>query len=516
MTDTNQDAIAEQVREQRKDQRQHVTFFVGGEVFAISMQPLKEIIRLPKIIRVPLSPPALEGIANLRGQVLPIINQCQVFGFPEREANDATRVLIVDCGGMLVGFIVDKVARIINVDPSHIDAAHSIQSTVDSELLQGVIKDVAGYDMMMLLDFNKILNTEFKSLQESKIMLEQQQQVVEKTVQAQALDIVQLVSFEVAGQEYAIDIKQLQEIVQVPEHINHVPKSAGHVLGVVTWRNRLLPLVSLRMMFDLPQQTLTEQNRIVVITLQEGGERLVIGIVTDRVNEVLRIKRSEVEEMPAFLARGQHLEEISAICRLNNGQRLVSIISVPKLFDHHNVRDALKTAQDLQTENASENVERGSMAVKEEQFVIFRLSNEEFGVPINSVKEIVRLPEQLTHVPKAPAFIEGIINLRGAVLPVVDQRLRLGLAHIEHNDRQRIMVFNIAGVRTGFIVDSVSEVLKIPETAIKAAPEVSADAARLIKQVANLEQQQRIILLLNVDELLESHEVHQLSTVSHN
>ena len=85
----------------------------------------------------------------------------------------------------------------------------------------------------------------------------------------------------------------------------------------------------------------------------------------------------------------------------------------------------------------------------EEQFVIFRLADEEYGVPIDSVREIVRVPEQITKLPKAPHFVEGVINLRGSVLPVVDQRRRFSLANIERNDRQRIMVFTIRGARTG-------------------------------------------------------------------
>jgi purine-binding chemotaxis protein CheW len=146
----------------------------------------------------------------------------------------------------------------------------------------------------------------------------------------------------------------------------------------------------------------------------------------------------------------------------------------------------------------------------EEQFVVFRLMNEEYGVPIDSVQEIVRVPDELTHVPKTPAFIEGVINLRGSVLPVVDQRRRFGLEGIERNDRQRIMVFTIAGVRTGFIVDSVSEVMRIAARFIDGAPRLSAEQEKLIRRVANLEKQKRMILLLDVIELLHVRELDAL------
>jgi purine-binding chemotaxis protein CheW len=156
---------------------------------------------------------------------------------------------------------------------------------------------------------------------------------------------------------------------------------------------------------------------------------------------------------------------------------------------------------------ASENVRGAATLVEEEQFVMFRLANEEYGVPIDSVQEIVRVPEELTRLPKAPVFIRGVVNLRGSVLPVIDQRTRFDLDDIARNDRQRIMVFTIEGVRTGFIVDSVSEVLKIPRSAIGPTPALSEEQGRLISRVANLEKQKRMILLIDVDHLLEKHEI---------
>ena len=141
------------------------------------------------------------------------------------------------------------------------------------------------------------------------------------------------------------------------------------------------------------------------------------------------------------------------------------------------------------------------------QVVIFRLGAEEFGVPIMSVQEIVRVPETLTRVPRTPAFVEGVINLRGAVLPVIDQRSRLGLPPLERNDRQRIMVYLLAGMRTGFIVDSVAEVLRIPRAHIVAAPDMSREQSRLISRVANLQGSKRLVMLIDPQHLLQGSEM---------
>jgi purine-binding chemotaxis protein CheW len=92
----------------------------------------------------------------------------------------------------------------------------------------------------------------------------------------------------------------------------------------------------------------------------------------------------------------------------------------------------------------------------------------------------------------------------------VDQRRRFGLPGIERNDRQRIMVFTIVGVRTGFIVDSVSEVMRIGACFIDGAPKLSDEQQKLIRRVANLEVQKRMILLLDVNQLLNVNELDAL------
>ena len=89
------------------DTRQFVTFIAGGEVFAVDMAPVQEIIRLPEVVRVPLAPASLDGLANLRGKVLPIISLRRMFGFPEQEHDDASRAVVVDVGQPL-GFVIGR------------------------------------------------------------------------------------------------------------------------------------------------------------------------------------------------------------------------------------------------------------------------------------------------------------------------------------------------------------------------------------------------------------------------
>lgn len=490
--------------------RQYVTFELGKEVFAVEMAPVQEIIRVPEVVRVPLAPVILEGLSNLRGKVLPIVSLRRTLGLPDRAFDDAARAVVIDLGQPL-GFVVDRVSSVVGVDNNQLEDVADISSTVNTEWLSGLMKDVQGHTMVMVLNFEKLIAAEFAQLATTaagRAMVSSNLTQATKTEQRLVEEELHLVSFDVAQQEYAIAIESVQEIVQVPQQVVQVPHAQPHVLGLMTLRNRLLPLVSLRRMFALNARSEQAQSRIVVVAL--GGAS--VGIVVDNVNEVLRVPRRDVEVLPPLLAKQGGMEEITDICRLEQGRRLVSIISTDNLFRHSAIQKALTTVnQDSYTHSHSLQTGMSVDRDDDEQVVVFRLGAEEFGVPIDSVQEIVRVPDTLTHVPKAPAAVEGVINLRGTVLPVLDLRRRLGLPSLARHDGQRIVVFLIQGTRTGFIVDAVAEVLKVPRSAIEPTPLLSSEQATLLARMANLEKQKRLLQLIDPVHLLAASEWKSVS-----
>jgi purine-binding chemotaxis protein CheW len=148
-------------------------------------------------------------------------------------------------------------------------------------------------------------------------------------------------------------------------------------------------------------------------------------------------------------------------------------------------------------------VDNADLGADDSQFLVFRLGDEEFGLPIGSVDEVARSPDQITRVPKTPKFLEGVINLRGEVLPVVDQRRRFDMpAFTGEKQRQRLVVVRSERHRAGLIVDSVSEVLRTRTAAIEPAPDLTGEAARLVQGVVNFGDSGRMVLLLDPAELL--------------
>jgi purine-binding chemotaxis protein CheW len=143
------------------------------------------------------------------------------------------------------------------------------------------------------------------------------------------------------------------------------------------------------------------------------------------------------------------------------------------------------------------------------QLVGFRIGREMFGVPIELVHAIARVPE-VTAVPDALEYVEGVINLRGKIISVVDLRKRFGESEIQADRKNRILVANIEGTMVGLIVDAASEVLKLPNTEIEAPPANVFDDAEVnyVTGVGKLDG--RLIILLDLKKILDKGEIRRL------
>ncbi|MCM8800884.1 MAG: chemotaxis protein CheW [Candidatus Omnitrophica bacterium] len=148
----------------------------------------------------------------------------------------------------------------------------------------------------------------------------------------------------------------------------------------------------------------------------------------------------------------------------------------------------------------------------EYQLVIFKIGKEEFGVDISQVREIVRLLD-ITYMPKAPSFIEGVVNLRGQIVAIIDLAKRLGIPSNPRGDSTRIIVIEIEKNTVGMIVDSVSEVLRIPSENIEEIPAIIQTEVpeHYIRGVGKLKD--RLLVLLDLNRVLSAEEVTRIERI---
>ena len=147
---------------------------------------------------------------------------------------------------------------------------------------------------------------------------------------------------------------------------------------------------------------------------------------------------------------------------------------------------------------------RATAAELLDQLISFSMGNEDYGVDIQTVKEVIRFRE-ITRLPKAPLFVKGVINLRGDIIPIIDLRERFGMEQKEYTDLTRVIVVEVDGRSIGTVVDSVSHVIRIEEGQIEPPPpcvgKISEEYIRGVGKVG-----EKLVVLLHIDRILTAEE----------
>ncbi|HEY3985295.1 chemotaxis protein CheW [Cedecea sp.] len=146
-----------------------------------------------------------------------------------------------------------------------------------------------------------------------------------------------------------------------------------------------------------------------------------------------------------------------------------------------------------------------------QEYLIFRLGEEEYGIDILKVQEI-RGCDRVTRIPNAPGFITGVTNLRGVIVPIIDLRVRFAFSHHAGGDNPVVIVLNLKDRVVGIVVDGVADVLSLSEDQIKPTPDVSASiASQYLLGIGVLEK--RMLILMNIEKLLSSEEMAMMNAL---
>lgn len=468
--------------------RQFLTFRLDGRRYALPVGEVAEVIRLPAVARVPQSPSGLMGLANLRGAVIPIASGRGLLGRQEGTPTDAARAIVLE-KETPVALAVDAVENLVAVNASGVETRPADMAALPGEALRGAFQGSSG-DAVKILDLESLMAAAFSPRPRKLAM--SRRDAAEALEQVSIVQRTKLLTFEVAGQEYALPLASVQEVTAAPALATGIPHADSVVLGVMGFREALLPLLSLRGLLGFTQNDTRGTEKIVVTRV---GDALV-GLVADRMTAIVAAAHEEIEDVPEILAaRVGGESRIRSIYRGEAGRRLIPVLSTEELFGEEVMRK-------LETARVAQAAPQPDISARTIQFVVFRLGEDEFGLPIEAVEEVMRMPDQVARVPKAPKFLEGVVNLRGEVLPVVDQRRRFNMPAGEGLTGGRLVVVRTQRHRAGLIVDSVSEVLRTREDDIAPAPALAGESSALVRGVVNLERAGRIILLLDPSELL--------------
>ncbi|SPF45547.1 Protein CheW [Candidatus Desulfosporosinus infrequens] len=476
------------------EERQLVTFYLGQEEFGVDIMNVRETIRFSEVTKVPQTPDYVEGICNLRGSILPIIDGRSRFGMERRLRDERTRILVVDVNGRVTGIVVDRVSEVLRVNVSDLEPAPAVIRNVDADYLDGVVKLNGGKRLIMALNLGKILTVDIvDTIQAQTVAATALEQVKSSEVD---LEEDQLVTFLLGDEEYAFDIMHVKEIIRVPE-ITAVPNASYYIEGVVSIRSHLLPIVNMRSFFGLEEAVITDQSRVIIIDLGNMSA----GFKVDRVMEVIRVPKNVIEPPPVVFSSSES-EQIRGVAKLNQGARLLMCLNAQNLLSAAIVKELVGESVEILEEKMEKQMEKQLM--EEEQLVAFRLGKEEFAIKITDVQEINRYTD-VVRMPGTPAYFDGLVNLRGNIIPVLNLRRRFNMEERANDDSTRIIIVDVGNQKNGVVVDSVSEVLRFERNLVEETPKILANDvdAKYIKGVCKLNNGKRMVMILDLEHALK-------------
>lgn len=442
-----------------------LTFSVGERRLGLPASLVREIAPPSRLSRVPHGPAALLGLANLRGTVVPVLSVARLLGEADAQVG---RIIVADLDGP-VGLAVTAVAKMVQDDAapevSRLDLAALMKRAVPERRSQGTRHRAApiGQDQAETAD------------------------------RADDGETHALVTFLAGGQDFALPLDSVVEIRRLPAEITLMPHADAAVVGTMPLRGEVLPLLSLSALLGLRARERSHAARVVIVRV--GGHQ--VGLVVEAMKAIERVSEGQIDLVPQALKRGGEAQ-IQAICRMDQGTRLLSVLSCDQLLREDITARLHQTASGDQGE-----MNGGPTMVQGERFVLFRIGDDRFALPVREVQEISALPERLAPLPKAPAFVKGLMSVRGEVIPVIDQVRRFNGAEAMAGDKPRVIVVRIGTLTAGFIVDAVSEVAEIAEANIREAPDLGSEEARIFDRVAQLATSDDLVLIVDPQALLD-------------
>ena len=371
-----------------------------------------EVIRVTVLARVPQGPPALLGVANLRGSVLPVASLRAMLGCKPAD-HPSANAIVLDIGAP-VAIAVDAVVALDSVSVGQIETPEKHLQTAGTTSMASILGAFScgtAQRVARILDIRALLGAAFERRARAEGKPDHRVTPLRAAREIRSAGATEmLVTFEVAGQEFAVPLVAVREILPAPATISSVAHADAAVLGLTSVRDRLLPLLSCAL-FSVPSLPCDRRRKCCA----QGGDSQ--WKVADSARSILAADKRLMDAVPPILAaRTGGESRINSIYRGEGGDRLISVLAADKLF-----RDDVMQRLAPHTSGTASDSKDASSAGNEVVFLVFRLGDDEFGLPIDTVVEVAQCDES-RGCPGAEVP-EGVVNLRGEVLPSGQQTI---------------------------------------------------------------------------------------------
>jgi len=445
---------------------------LGEEYFGIDSDDSNQILRVPVITSIPLTNKCLNGIVVLNGKIVPVLDLKKVLDIGSVDiTNEDSRIITLNFDGEEVAILVDEVVDALNMDENNYD-----ENVSEDNFIVGFYKQKD--DLIQIIEPKNIIKDDMiESFQ--PIEVDKTSDSSEDGLSADA-DTNRYLFFKSKKEYFAVDIELVAELIFVPEEITPIAGSKNSNLGAITLRNEVIDVFDFNLLFGFPTVDIkSEDSRLLILRDEEKK----LALCVENVQEIKDVDISKIESLNTSIGDNK-IESL-----YKDEKTIVSIVSATyfrELIDEFSV-----TTQNQQDMDEQKN---GSSSMRE--LAVFAIEKEEFAFDIESVQEIITYQE-VTPFPESNEYIDGVINLRGSIIPVVNLPKKLDFkANI--TDKSKIVVCTTEGEKVGFLVDDVNDIMFIEDKFVSSSKNNEA----LIKSTISLDDGKRVILELRLNQII--------------
>ena len=432
------------------------SFWIDQTELALSVSAIREVVNEPDAISpLPLAPDFLSGLFNLRGMIIPIIDLRILLEFPEHEIEPGQsverKVAIIENGNKCIGLLFDRTGEVLNEPNSARIDFVAKEGGVKDVVIEGVLKLDGGNRMVQIVDPYEVLHIERVPQAEASAF--------NADLNSDMGSRLSCVSFQLGHTWCAIDLRFVQEVCEMTP-VESSLLAHGFVIGTTTLRGDMIPVVDFRSYmgnedaFKLAPEALAKRNMLVIRTT--GG---LVGLLVYSIDSILTFFERDVMPFAKLaLPRGNMVSG----CLVSEDKQLVMLLDHEQLLSDPNLSEPARLCQEVhvveENDEDGDEVKPGVLAAAQRRnFIVFTVDSR-FAMDTCSVSEVTNRPERLLKPPYALPFVEGIINLRGELITLVNLRKLYGLG--PHDEAQeKVLIFTHDSKKFAILVDCVNEIV---------------------------------------------------------
>ncbi|WP_425070251.1 chemotaxis protein CheW [Sagittula sp. S175] len=428
------------------------TFWLDNTEFALDIEVFREAVKEPAAISVvPLSPPYMKGLFNLRGTIIPIVDLRRLLDMPAPEAAIRDRqVAIVDDGQICVGLLVDRTGQVLTIrEEDRVDLRTDGDKTRDV-VIQGFLKLDGGQRIIQILDPREVLGLKKVPRGETLWGNGSRLQANRRRGRFNCL------TFQFGHTTCAIDLRHVVEVRNAPE-INDSVLVQDCFIGITHLRGEILPVADFRnFMGDearLKSSASARPLRKMLVIQTDGG---LIGLLVYSVDNIMSSFEDEIHPFTKLaIPRG----DIVRGCVIGKNEQIIMLIDYEAL---RRVPILVETAQRCRDVHQQDTAEQKKTAKKQigarMTFIVFTLDRP-LALDTAQVSEVIKYPDTLLKPPYSLDFVDGILDLRGEMITILNARRIYGLPE-NAAAAKRIVILRHEGEKYGLVVDTVEEIAR--------------------------------------------------------